>query len=213
MGRPSFDRDDFLRAAGRLVDDAGPAAVTVGSLAQALQAPTGSFYHRFGSRDELLAELWLDHVRRFQVGLFAALDAGDGLAAALHVPAWTRLHPLEARLLLLHHRDDFVRGEWPAALREGVVAQAAEVDRRLLRHARATFGSASAEALRRTAFVLIDLPSAAVRPHLRRREPVPAVVDDLIATAYRAVAPTPPTTPTPTPTARAVRARKPRPAR
>lgn len=187
MGRSLFEREEFLRVALRLVDEGGPPAVTVGSLARALAAPTGSFYHRFGSRDELLAELWLEQVRAFQAGFFAALDSGDGLAAALHTPAWARAHPAAARLLLIHHRDDFVKGGWPAGLRANVQAQADDVARRLARYARAQFASTSAAALRRASFVLVDLPTAAVRPHLHRREPVPAVVDELVRTAYVAL--------------------------
>jgi hypothetical protein len=37
----------------------------------------------------------------FQQGVSAAINAGDGLRAALHTPAWVREHLEEARLLLL----------------------------------------------------------------------------------------------------------------
>src|ERR1700736_162937 len=119
MGRAKFDEADFKGAALAIAAERGPLAVTVGSIAERLRAPTGSFYHRFASRDVLLGELWLRTVLDFQRGIAAALDAGDGLRAALHTPAWVREHPDEARLLLLHHRDDFVQGEWPAPLRGG----------------------------------------------------------------------------------------------
>lgn len=187
MGRAAFDRADFLDAARGLIESAGPAAVTVGSLVQALGAPTGSFYHRFASRDRLLAELWLENILAFQQGFVTALDAGDGLAAALHVPQWARLHGDAARLLLLYHRDDFVKGDWPHDLRQGVEAQAAETERRLARFARTQFGSSSADALRRARFALVDVPGAAVRPHLRRRQKIPPVVDELVRVAYLAV--------------------------
>jgi hypothetical protein len=59
--------------------------------------------------------LWLEATLAYQEGFVAAIEAGDGLAAALHTPAWTRLHLDDARLLLLYGRQDFVQGDWPAA--------------------------------------------------------------------------------------------------
>src|ERR1700736_5026374 len=115
MGRPLFDNAGFLAAARALVCERGPAAVTIDSVTQRLKAPKGSFYYRFASRDALLGELWLSTVLDYQAGFVAALEAGDGLAAALHTPAWARSHMEETRLLLLYSRRDFVHGDWPAA--------------------------------------------------------------------------------------------------
>src|SRR5437588_12546903 len=111
MARPKFNGAEFLDAAMAIAAAQGPAMVTVGSITERLKAPTGSFYHRFASRDVLLGELWLQTVLDFQQGSAAALDAGDGLRAALHTPAWVREHLDEGRLLLLYHRDDLVQGE------------------------------------------------------------------------------------------------------
>src|SRR5258708_13840268 len=116
MGRDHCEHADFLAAARKLAIEHGPAAVTVGSVTQQLGAPTGSFYHRFASRDVLLGELWLTTVLEFQEGFVAAIEAGDGLAAALHPPRCAAANLEAACFLLLHHRDDFVRVEWPRAL-------------------------------------------------------------------------------------------------
>ena len=76
MARPKFDETDFKTAALAIAAERGPLAVTVGSITERLKAPTGSFYHRFASRDVLLGELWLETVLDFQQGITAALDAG-----------------------------------------------------------------------------------------------------------------------------------------
>src|ERR1700748_3024901 len=123
MGKPIFDHAGFIRAARALANAHGPAAVTVDSVAQFLKAPKGSFYHRFASRDALLGELWLKTVLAYQEGFVAAIEAADGLRAALHTPAWARRHLDDARLLMLYSRHDFVQGPWPAALRSGVADQ------------------------------------------------------------------------------------------
>jgi AcrR family transcriptional regulator len=151
-----------------------------------LKAPKGSFYYRFASRDLLLGELWPAIVLAYQDGFVAAIEAGDGLAAALHMPAWVRRHLDDARLLLLYSRHDFVQGEWPAPLRRGVADQARRFEACLERFARERFGRAGPGEIRRAQFVLADVPGAAVRPHLRRREAPPALVDELIRITYRA---------------------------
>jgi AcrR family transcriptional regulator len=187
MARPKFDHQDFLAAALAIAAERGLPAVTVASITERLKAPTGSFYHRFASRDVLLGQLWLRTVLDFQQGIGAALDAGDGLRAALHTPAWVRLHLDEARLLLLYHRDDFVQGGWPAALRDGVAAQARRMEAGFARFAHLVFGCDGPQELRRAQFLLAEVPVAAVRQHLLRREPPPPIVDELIRVTYHAV--------------------------
>ena len=149
MGHAAFDNSDFLGAALALAGERGPSAVTVAAISAKLKAPTGSFYHRFASRDALLAELWFNTVLAFQEGIAAALDAGDGLRAALHTPTWVRAHLDEGRLLLLYHRDDFVQGDWPQALRDGLAEQARCGEARLRKFARETFGRAGPGEIRR----------------------------------------------------------------
>jgi len=187
MGRPLFDNAGFLAAARALAAERGPAAVTVDSVTARLRAPKGSFYYRFASRDALLGELWLATVLAYQTGLVEAVEAGDGLAAALHTPAWSRRHLDDARLLLLYSRHDFVEGDWPAPLRRGVADQARRVEACLEMFARQAFGRAGAAELRRATFALLEVPVAAVRQHLERREPPPPLVDELIARTYAAI--------------------------
>jgi AcrR family transcriptional regulator len=187
VGQARFERADFLEAARVMAVEHGPAAVTVGSVTKHLGAPSGSFYHRFASRDVLLAELWLMNTLAFQEGFIAAIGAGDGLAAALHTPRWARDNLPAACLLLLHHRNDFVRGEWPETLKLQVAAQAGQITSSLKRFAREKFNSTDSTHMRKASFVLLEVPLAAVRPHLRRAERPPAIVDELIRTTYSAM--------------------------
>ena len=142
MGRAQFDQAGFLAAARALIAERGPQAVTVDSVAERLKAPKGSFYYRFASRDALLGEVWLNTVLAYQEGFVAAIEAGDGLGAALHTPAWARRHLDDARLLMLYSRHDFVQGDWPAPLRRGVADQAERFEGCLRTFARGAFGGA-----------------------------------------------------------------------
>jgi len=186
MGRAHFDDADFLRAARELVIEAGPAAVTVGSVTGRLEAPTGSFYHRFASRDALVGELWLADVLAFQEGAAAAAAAGDWLSVALHPAVWSRAHLDEACFLLLYNKDDFIRGEWPDSLKERIAGQARRVESLVRKFAREVLGGTGTDQLTRASFVLLGVPLAAVRPHLKRHEPPPPLVDELIRATYRA---------------------------
>jgi AcrR family transcriptional regulator len=187
MGRAQFDHAGFLAAARELVAERGPVSVTVDSVSERLKAPKGSFYYRFASRDALLGELWLKTVLAYQEGFVAAIEAGDGLRAALHTPAWARKHLDDARLLMLYSRHDFVAGDWPPTLKRGVADQAQRFETCLRTFAGHAFGRAGAAQLRRAAFVLAEVPIAAVKPHLQRRERPPPLVDELIAKTYHAI--------------------------
>ena len=187
MGRARFEHADFLAAARALIAERGPVGVTVDSVAERLKAPKGSFYYRFASRDALLGELWLSTVLDYQEGFVTAIEAGDGLGAALHTPAWSRRHVDDARLLLLYSRHDFVQGDWPAALARGVAEQAQRFESCLRRFARDAFGRAGPAQFRRATFVLAEVPTAVVKSHLQRREPPPAIVDELITETYNAI--------------------------
>ena len=187
MGRALFDNVSFLEAARSLACERGPAAVTVDSVTERLKAPKGSFYYRFASRDALLGELWLATALTFQEGFVRAIEAGDGLAAALHTPRWVRQHLDDARLLMLYSRHDFIQGDWPASLKSGVAEQAQRFEMCVQKFARDELGRAGAAEVRCASFVLVEVPLAAVKQHLQRREPPPALVDDLIATTYRAI--------------------------
>ncbi|MBD0275226.1 MAG: helix-turn-helix transcriptional regulator [Acetobacteraceae bacterium] len=189
MPRAAFTASDFVAAAREIARAGGPDAVTVAAVSQRLKAPTGSFYHRFVSRDALAGELWLSLVLAFQEGFRAAADAGDWLGAALHVPAWSRANPGDARLLLAHRREDFAQGaEWPEDFKRRVRDQAAAVQDHFTRFARDALGGVDAERLRRAQFALADAPIAAVRPHLAAGESPPPVVDDLVRETFLAVA-------------------------
>jgi AcrR family transcriptional regulator len=178
-------------AALRLVADRGPQAVTVAALAKELGAPVGSIYHRYRSREELLAELWMDVVEGFQNGFVASLAGADdvdgAVAAARFMAAWTREHPLESRLLLLHRRQDFFAGEWPADLVDRAAALEPQIGSALRAYAQRAFGRADPATMARLRYALLDAPFGGIKPYVQARKPLPPIVDELVATTARAV--------------------------
>ena len=190
MARPAkFTDDEILDAALRQVTDG--AGATVAGIAAAVGAPTGSIYHRFPARDVLVARLWLRTVAQFQDGLVAVLAEQDPADAGRHAVRyfleWTRDHPVEAQLLLLHRRDDLLADGWPDEVRERAAAVAEQFDDALRDYTRRRLGSLSQDAQQRAAFAVVDIPFAAVRRHLAAGEAPPPMLDDLVVRAHDAV--------------------------
>ncbi|MEO3806002.1 TetR/AcrR family transcriptional regulator [Nonomuraea sp. B1E8] len=183
MGRPAkFGQDQILDVALAIAAEDGPGKVTMAAIAARLGGPTGSLYHRFGSRDLLLATLWLRTTQRFQDGFVAALTGGDAEGAALHTPRWCRAQPAEAALLLLYRRQDLA-ARWPAELGQ-------ELDQCNARLPAALDAFAAAHPgidRDRLVFAVIDVPYGAVRRHLLERRSPPPLVDELIVSVCRAV--------------------------
>ncbi len=128
VGRPAkFNSEQILDATAGILAEGGPAQATVAAIAQRLGAPSGSIYHRFESRDLLLARLWIRTVRRAQQGFTAALALPNleqaAVAAALHIPRWSRQHLPEATVLLGAARRYLLAGKPPPPRVDELIVQ------------------------------------------------------------------------------------------
>lgn len=194
MPRPArFSVDDLLDAALATFARDGAAGLTMAAVARQAEAPSGSLYHRFAGRDELVAALWLRTIERFQDEWVTALDAvEDPLDAADTATevlfAWVDAHPAEARLLLTHHRDDLRTGPWEGEVRHRADLLAAQADHAITRLADA-LGRDPGEVV----YAVAAVPLAAVRQSLRDGRSVPPGVRAAARRAVRAaLAPGPP---------------------
>jgi AcrR family transcriptional regulator len=172
VARPAIHRpDDVLDAARELVLEAGPRGVGIRAIGQRSGVPSGSLYHRFGSREELLARAWLRAVERFQGGYLPALDADDARAAALAAAAWSiefaLANPEDTRLLLEHSRLALMEG----AGRRPIADELAQINEPIMRAVRRLaidlYGSEEGEPLERVLQAVVDLPLAVLRRHLQ----------------------------------------------
>lgn len=187
MGRPAkFDRESILDAAATLVAESGPGAATVANIAHRIKAPTGSIYHRFASRDLVLAHVWVRAVRGAQLGFVAALHGDDvesAAGAAIHqLIGWTRTHLDEATVLLLYRRRDLAE-RWPNELGAELADLNVDIAAALRRYARRRFGRADRRTVEVVRFALVDIPYAALRRHLLDGVAPPRALEDLVVTA------------------------------
>lgn len=168
MPRPrKHDSDRILDAARALLLDQGPRAASIGAIAAASGAPVGTLYHRFSSRDGLVAEAWLRALVRFQALYLEASHDPDAVAAgaamAGAVVRFARQNRADAQLLLSLRRRDLLDGDPSAALAARVDAVNRPLRNAITRLARDLHGSDDARHVDAVTRAVVDLPYGAMR--------------------------------------------------
>lgn len=193
MGRTArYDNDMVLDAALAVLQRDGMRALSASRVCEELGAPSGSLYHRFASRDALLAELWLRCAERFQAGYFVALSTpGDPRDAAHAAVRWfierARTEPGETRVLMSYRREDLSDGDWPATVQ--VRARALATVHKQARNdyaARLRWPGGKVD-VARLEYALLGLPYAAVHAETRAGAKVQKAAVDWACTALDAL--------------------------
>ena len=182
MGRPStHTTDDFLDAAAGLFAQGGARALSMRAVARAINAPSGSIYHRFPDRPALLAALWLRTTRRFENSYLDALGGQPTPAGAVTATAWIvdwcRTHLSEA-IVLQAGVHAFEPNEWAQSAKTEL-EEATKAQRKGLAKIVKTLADQTGIPRDQIAFTLIDLPLAVVRRHLVAAEPPPPAASRL----------------------------------
>ena len=187
MGRKAyFTNEDFLDAAIKIIAEDGLGALTIAGLATRITAPVGSVYHRFPSRDALVAELWLNIVESFQ-NEFLKILQDDGLKATLACLQWVREHQSEARIMLLYRIDDLTTGEWPQDLQKRARRLEKDLFDGIAAFTKKQFGSITQENIDRTLFAIHDAPIGIMRRYLHDHKTPPESIADLIRETYETI--------------------------
>jgi AcrR family transcriptional regulator len=191
LPRPQVHPTDTMLDAARDLLLEGSRNATMEAIADASGAPTGSIYHRFGSRDELIARLWIRAVYRSQASFVVALDRNDpreaALAAAMSIIDFCDEHPADARLLVAFRREDLVKTIPEGPLAEELAVLNRPVERAVAALAHRLYGRATRAALDRTLLAVFDLPYGAVRRYLISGAPLPKALRADLSRAVAAV--------------------------
>lgn len=202
MARPrKHDLDGLLDAAEALLSESGKGALTVRAVADSVGASTGSLYHAFRSRNELLGRMWLRAAKRFLDVQRAAVDeclarspTYEGaveatIAAASTYELLRHLHPASAQLLLEYRRDALLDDGLPDDLAEQLRALEGELVDVMRRLAVALWGRADRFTVDVVAVCVVDLPPGLLNG---RRPRVVDPLDSLAAAVRGVLATTPP---------------------
>ena len=184
-----FSVDVMLDSARALVLAGGPIAASARAVSLATGASSGSIYHRFPRRDDLVAAAWLRAQDRFLGGFveqLARAGADAGPDAAVRVFTWSVENRRDASLLLGYALRDLIRGEVSSTLAERSAANQSTVAEALRDYAKR-----NGRALTDVVLALVDLPYATTRRVLRdsaggETEIEAAVVADTAAGLRRA---------------------------
>jgi len=183
--------DAILDATRTLVLREGTGRATVEAIARASRAPVGSLYHRFGSRDALLAELWVRAVRRSQAAFLAAAADDDpeqaAVSAALSIHDFANQERDDARLLVSFRREDLLRGARSAKVTRELKDLNVPLHCAVTSLARRLYKRAAQRTIQRTVLAVIDIPQGAVRRHLIAGSKFPVELRAQLAAAVRAV--------------------------
>jgi len=175
-----YTEDAILDATAAEIASAGFDRASVASIARALGAPSGSLYHRFPSKKQLISALWTRTARRYAASLNNALQTTQPedlpLRIVDHTFDWVATHPLEANLLMQFRTEDFTAGDWPPE----VIAAIEETNNQLAQQIVSTAELHHVNPIDMT-LATIDIPAAAARrailtnaepaveEHIRRR--------------------------------------------
>lgn len=183
------DTDRILDAARTLVLRDGPRATSVAAIAHESEAPVGTLYHRFGSRDGVLAAAWLRALEGFQSRALAAAAHPDPLEAAVAMAisqvSFAREQPEDARLLLTLRRDDLLDAAPDDLFRMRMDAINAPLEATLAALTKAIRGRADARALDDITRAVVDLPNATIRRYVRDSRKLPSWLEHDVASAAR----------------------------
>lgn len=180
-----YNEDSFIESAIQIAAQCGIGAVSMASIASNAGAPIGSLYHRFDSRNTVLARAWLKVRADFRGEVSCHWAGGDTWRAVEALVQWCRNKPVYARFMLQSDEaPDF--GELSPALRAELEADQAELDAAFARCAENLPPSVehAGHVLR---FLLIGAPVAIVKPFLSQDLPIPPSIDAVLRSSHDAV--------------------------
>ena len=128
-------RHKVLQAALQLYEEGGEEAITIERLATLSATSVGSLYHHYGSKDQILSELYLHTLENFRQSLRQQLETAvtsrdfvTGLVR--HYLAWIEANPAASRLLLRERRSQPLQAKDPE-LRQSTLGFVQELGVRL----------------------------------------------------------------------------------
>ncbi|SDK55171.1 transcriptional regulator, TetR family [Nocardioides sp. YR527] len=162
--------DDLLDVAEQIVTSGDPSGLTLRSLATASGASNGTIYHAFGSKDVLLARLWLRSWCRLgdlmaeAMGERARARGEDAVVAVALTPVeFVRRFPASARLFFAQRRDQLFSADLPPEIETELASVQERFVEVLIALARGVWDRGDRIAVEAIAVCVVDLPGGILR--------------------------------------------------
>ena len=179
-----YTEDGFLESAIHIAAQCGMDAVSMASIASNAGAPIGSLYHRFNSRNAVLARAWLKVRADFRGAVTAHWSSGDTWRAVEALLDWCRANPDYARFVL--QSDDVPDfGDVSVDLRAELEADQAQLDAAFARCLQTLPPLDNPEHVLR--FILIGAPVAIVKPFLAHGLAIPPSINAVLRSSHDAI--------------------------
>jgi len=188
---PKYSREKIIDAAQAAVFEHG-LDVTLLQIARRIGAPTGSIYHRFSSREELMVTLWVRAIKRWHNRLYEIMEAGlepneTLIDMAAETARYCRAYPDEARAMTLYRHTNLLVSCSPAMIKE-VASINDEIFGRLTELAFMRYPARAGDPeLVYLVFTAVNqLAYGLIRPYIGSTDPIPEWMDELIRLASNA---------------------------
>jgi AcrR family transcriptional regulator len=183
MGRiATFDDQLVYGALGRVLATQGQ--TTIAAIRDATGLSIGSLYHRFGSREGLMAEAWFHTISLFHSRVASAVDIGGirgAIEGALATPRFCRTEPSLALLLVCGRASEFLATGTGAPFASKVEALNKKAAKRL-----GMLAKELDKSVLECQLALVAFPLGAVRTFLPNK-PVPESIDATIEKVVLAI--------------------------
>lgn len=181
MGRHStIDKSKIFGMVGSHMAEHG--SITLQDVVKKTGVSVGSLYHHYGSREALLAHVWIDAVTAYQDAFLSELesetdDAGE--RAAMATPQFCRAEPNRAKVLVCCRREELIASTLPDELKVHIQ----DINKRGAAGLK-RFAKSRNYSLEACTLGLVAFPIGAVRIYLPHKE-VPKSIDNYVRDAYR----------------------------
>ncbi|OIJ27685.1 TetR/AcrR family transcriptional regulator [Nocardioides luteus] len=186
--------DDLLDVAEQIVTSGDPSGLTLRSLAAAAGASNGTIYHAFGSKDVLLARLWLRSWCRLgdlmteAMGERAGTSGEDAVVAVALTPVeFVRRFPASARLFFAQRRDQLFSADLPPEIETELSSVQEKFVEVLIALARGVWGRGDRIAVEAIAVCVVDLPGGILRRCLLEDREADEATASRLEAAVRAI--------------------------
>ncbi|VAX05888.1 hypothetical protein MNBD_ALPHA03-1674 [hydrothermal vent metagenome] len=167
--KAKFSESDFILATINLITLGGPTAATMTAIAASAGAPTGSIYHRFKSRSDLLGAAWCHSLSSMMADIYPHLVHGNSDQAICALIDWAEANPALAHIIMLYDENDLIDDTLSPKFHRKLTTIYQKLGAGLSALIKFNQKPLTSANIALVNFAIFDGPIAAMKPYLRNR--------------------------------------------